>query len=199
MNPAITSFDQLDSTAFYTYADYLKWKFTERVELIKGKVLKMSPAPSRIHQEISLSLTSILLKSVQNEACKLYVAPFDVRLINFSKSTKDQEISTVVQPDLCIICDRTKLDDRGCIGAPDLIIEILSPGNSKKEMGLKFNLYQENGVREYWMVDPTEHAVYMYILENGKYIGLKPFIETDLLESTIFPEVKFEVKNIFES
>ena len=86
----------------------------------------------------------------------MYIAPFDVRLINFKESTKDNQVTTVVQPDLCVICDQNKLDDKGCIGSPDLIIEILSPGNSKHEMDIKFDLYQENGVLEYWIVNPME-------------------------------------------
>ena len=159
----------------------------------------MSPAPSRKHQEISWSLSRQLDRVLSEKPCSMYTAPFDVRLINYKKSKADHQIFTVIQPDLCVVCDDEKLDDRGCIGSPDLIIEILSPGNSKKEMGVKFNLYAENGVREYWMVDFTEQAVFMFVLENDKYRGLKPFITSDVLESTIFPEIKFEVKKIFES
>lgn len=197
MDTLITNFDQLDSDASYTYADYLNWKFNERVEIIKGKVFKMSPAPSRIHQEVSLNLTSLLLKHFENKKCKMYIAPFDVRLKNFKKSTKDQEITTVVQPDLCVICDLNKLDDRGCIGSPDLIIEILSPGNSKKEMGIKFNLYEENGVLEYWMVDLNEQVIYLYKLIDDKFCSQKPLIEKDIVQSSIFPDISFKAEEVF--
>lgn len=195
----ITNINQLNMKGKYTYADYLLWKFSERVELIKGKVFKMSPAPSRNHQEISMSLTILFHKALTNYSCKMYAAPFDVRLINFKESTNDNKITTVVQPDLCVICDPKKLDDRGAIGAPDLIIEILSPGNSKKEMDIKFDLYEENGVLEYWMVNPMEKTIYIYIMENGRYIGLKPLTEDGTLQSVTFPKLKFKVKKIFES
>jgi Uma2 family endonuclease len=128
----------------------------------------------------------------------MYAAPFDVRLINYKKSTIDNQILTVIQPDICVICDKSKIDAKGCIGAPDLIIEILSPGNSKKEMGIKFNLYEENCVKEYWIVDPTEHAVFVYSLQNDKYIGLKPAINGECIKSPLFDDLNFEVEKIFE-
>ena len=96
-----------------------------------------------------------------------------------------------------MICDINKLDDKGCIGAPDLIIEILSPGNKKKEMGIKFDLYEENEVKEYWIIDPTEKIVLMYVLQGNKFIGLKPFIEDDTIKSTLFPALNFALAEIF--
>lgn len=197
MDAIITNIKQLDLNGSYTYADYLLWQLSERVELIKGKIFKMSPAPNRIHQEISMSLTSSLLQVLKNQPCKFYAAPFDVRLINFKESTADNHIITVVQPDLCVICDKTKLDDRGCIGAPDLIIEILSPGNSKKEMDIKYDLYEENKVKEYWIVNPITQTVSVFVLENNKYVGLKPLIIDSTLESQLFPNMKIKVKKIF--
>ena len=103
----------------------------------------------------------------------------------------------MVQPDLCVICEQNKLDDKGCNGAPDLIVEILSPGNSKKEIGIKFDLYQENGVKEYWIVNPTENAIFIYSLQNEKFVGLKPLTEDDKMNSVLFPELIFDVKDIF--
>ncbi|WP_042344549.1 Uma2 family endonuclease, partial [Capnocytophaga canis] len=150
----VLNINQLDvENGVYTYADYLLWKFEERVELLKGKIFKMSPAPSLKHQKISMNLSGLLWQFLRGKKCQLFSAPFDVRLPK--KEEKGDNIHTVVQPDLCIICDESKLDERGCIGAPDLIIEILSPGNSKKEMKNKFELYQESGVEEYWIVNPT--------------------------------------------
>ena len=198
MSTIITNIKQLDLNASYTYADYLLWNFKERVELIKGKIFKMSPAPSRSHQEISMTVTVILAKFLRNQSCRLYAAPFDVRLINFKESSKDNQITSVVQPDLCVICDANKLDEKGCIGAPDLIVEILSPGNSKREMTLKFDLYEENAVKEYWIVNQSDKTILIYVLKEGKYIGLKPIIETGKLESPTFPDLKFNVKNIFK-
>jgi len=198
METIITNIKQLDLKGSYTYADYLLWHFKERVELIKGKILKMSPAPNSFHQDISMNLTIQIAKIIKNHSCKLYAAPFDVRLINFKESTADNQITTVVQPDLCVICDRTKIDSKGCIGAPDLIIEILSPGNSKKEMDIKYDLYEENGVLEYWIVNPSEKTIAIYVLQDGRYIGIKPLIEDSKLKSPTFPDLTFAVKKVFK-
>ena len=197
MESAITNIKQLDLKGSYTYSDYLLWRFKERVELIKGKIFKMSPAPGSFHQEVSFELSGILYNYFKKKSCKVFAAPFDVRLINFKESTADHQITTVVQPDLCVICDTQKIDERGCLGAPDLIIEILSPGNSKKEMDIKFDLYEENGVSEYWMVNQAEKTIAIFVLQNGKYSGIKPIIEDSTLESPTFPELKFKVKKIF--
>ena len=195
MSEIITDINQLDLNGSYTYADYLKWRFNERVELFKGRIFKMSPAPSSMHQQISLKVTRKLDNFFIKTTCSLYVAPFDVRLVK--TKSNDRKVATVVQPDLCVICDQTKLDDKGCNGAPDLIVEILSPGNSKKEMGIKFDLYEENGVKEYWIVEPAEKMILIYTLQNEKYIGLKPLIEDDIIKSPLFPELNFDVREIF--
>ena len=197
MATIITDINDLDLTKSYTYADYLTWNFQERLEILKGRIFKMSPAPSRKHQEISIELTGIFYNYFKKTPCNVYVAPFDVRLKNFKKSTSDKEITTVLQPDICVICDKEKLDDRGCIGAPDLIIEILSPGNSKKEMDIKFDLYEENAVKEYWIVEPYQKSILIYTLQNDKYIGLKPIAEEGLVHSPLFPELSFNVEEIF--
>src|ERR1700761_3418608 len=117
----------LDINKVYSYADYLKWNFKERVELIKGKLFKMSPAPNRMHQKLSVHITGHLWNYLRGNTCNLYSAPFDVRLPR--KSANDTDIITVLQPDICVICDESKLDDKGCLGAPDIVVEILSPGN----------------------------------------------------------------------
>ena len=182
----------------YSYADYLLWTIDERFELYKGKLFKMSPGPNRAHQKASRLLTRAFYESFpENNRCEVYIAPFDVRLLDKQKSTDDKDIYTVVQPDLCVICDASKLDKRGCIGAPDLIVEILSPGNTKKEMDLKFDIYEENGVREYWMVNLADNTVLRYILENERFIGLKPVTDDDIVESHVFPNLKFNAKDIF--
>ncbi|MDO4230236.1 MAG: Uma2 family endonuclease [Capnocytophaga sp.] len=192
----ITNINQLDLNKTYSYADYLLWKFQERIELFKGKILKMSPAPSRKHQEIAGNLYSEINILFKNQKCKLYFAPFDVRIPRESK--EDKEIFTVVQPDLCVICDESKLDDRGCIGAPDLVIEILSPGNSKREMKDKFKLYEEAGVLEYWIVDPNQESVLINVLENGKYKTLNPIVD-DEITSPIFPNLKIHTNDVFNT
>ncbi|RIY36539.1 restriction endonuclease [Capnocytophaga canis] len=191
----VLNINQLDvENGVYTYADYLLWKFEERVELLKGKIFKMSPAPSLKHQKISMNLSGLLWQFLRGKKCQLFSAPFDVRLPK--KDEKGDNIHTVVQPDLCVICDESKLDERGCIGAPDLIIEILSPGNSKKEMKNKFELYQESGVEEYWIVNPTDENILVNVLEDGKYRILKPVVD-EYITSIKFPELKIHTSDIF--
>ncbi len=150
----------------YSYADYLKWTMDEMVEIIKGRVYKLS-APKRVHQTISIRISSKIFNLLEGQKCKVYSAPFDVRLP--VKSRKNEDIFTVVQPDICVICDPTKLDDAGCIGAPDLIIEILSKGNNKKELQNKYEVYEESGVKEYWVIEPESQTMLVYTLVNGKY------------------------------
>ncbi|VDH03691.1 Uma2 family endonuclease [Bergeyella zoohelcum] len=191
----ITDINQLDLNKIYSYADYLLWKFEERIELIKGRIFKMSPAPSRKHQDISMNLIGEMIPIFRGQKCKMYTAPFDVRFPK--ESTDNKTIYTVVQPDICIICDENKLDDKGCIGAPDLIVEILSPGNSKKELKNKFELYEEYGVKEYWIVNPLDEVVYVHTLENGKYKGAFP-ITDDYIHSEIFPKVKIHTDEVFK-
>ena len=188
----ITSLNQLDLVnGIYSYADYLVWKIKERVELLKGKILEMS-APSPIHQEISGNLQGTLFVFLKNSKCKLYTAPFDVRFPQKGES----QVYTVVQPDLCVVCDFEKIDSKGCVGAPDLVVEILSPGNSKKEMKSKFALYQEEGGREYWVVDPERELVFVYVADNKKFKPTIP-IADDYVYSTIFPDFKIHTSDLF--
>ncbi|ASF42043.1 MULTISPECIES: Uma2 family endonuclease [Capnocytophaga] len=192
----ITNINQLDPiNGLYTYAEYLLWKFEERVELLKGKLFKMS-APSPAHQVVQSNLNIELGLYFRNQKCQIYPAPFDVRLP--AKGETGDAIHTVVQPDLCVVCDRTKIDSRGCIGAPDLVIEIISPGNSKKELKQKFKLYEEAGVREYWVIHPTEEYVIVNVLENNHYKTLSPIVD-DEVHSVIFPTLKVHTKEIFRN
>ncbi|MCB9202969.1 MAG: Uma2 family endonuclease [Flavobacteriales bacterium] len=195
----VTNINALDFNKIYSYADYINWKFKERLELIKGRIFKMSPAPSRVHQEVSSTLHGFLWSYFKDNSCKLYSAPFDVRLYDAKKSSKsDKDIFTVVQPDLCVICDKSKLDSRGAIGAPDLIIEILSPGNTEKEMKYKYELYEEVGVKEYWIVEPNGKTVFRYVLQEGIYIGLAPLIKTDILTTKLFTDLKINLEEVFD-
>ena len=192
----ITSLSQLDPNGSYTYADYLTWKFDEYVELIRGKIFKMA-APSRIHQKISSNLHHEIRIFFAQNPCEVYAAPFDVRLKRLDKLTQ-KEVTTVVQPDICIICDKKKLDDRGCDGAPDLVIEILSPGNTKKEMNQKFEVYEESGVKEYWLVNATDKNIFIYRLnEAGKYVGIQPLTEDNSATTPIFEGMNIDLKKIF--
>jgi Uma2 family endonuclease len=186
----------LDLSKEYTYADYLKWTFEERLELIKGKLFKMSPAPSRIHQKLSWVIARELADYLKGKPCEAYSAPFDVRLPR--KSTNDRDIVTVVQPDICVICDPVKLDDRGCLGAPDIIIEILSSGNNKKELANKYEVYEEAGVKEYWLLAPAEKACLQYTLnEEGRYFTARPMTVGDTVTTSILPGFSLDLEEVF--
>jgi Uma2 family endonuclease len=197
MEGTITNINQLDFTKQYSYAEYLKWEFKERIELIKGYLFKMSPAPARRHQELAWNFSMQIDKYLRNKPCKAYFAPFDVRLPS-SKDDNESPKITVLQPDICIVCDLSKLDEKGCDGAPDLVIEILSPGNSDKEMKLKYDVYEESGVREYWIVQPEYQNVLIYVLDDsGKFIGKHPLTASDFLTSTIFPDFTIDLSEAF--
>ncbi len=189
--------EEPDPSLSYTYADYLQWKFEERVELIKGQIFKMSPAPNPNHQQVSIKLSSRLFNFLEGKKCQVYAAPFDVRL-PVKNQKKDYEITTVVQPDICIICDESKIDKHGCIGAPDLVIEILSPGNTKKELKIKFELYEEAGVNEYWIVYPVEESIAVFLLnDGGKFNGAKIYAAGDRIESSTVKRLTIDVNDIF--
>jgi Uma2 family endonuclease len=189
---------ELDFSKDYTYADYLKWTFEERLELIKGKLFKMSPAPNRVHQELSWKLAGVLYDYLKGRPYRAFTAPFDVRLPRKSKDDKD--IITVVQPDICVICDRSKLDDRGCLGAPDIVVEILSPGNNKKELQNKYEIYEESGVKEYWIVTPQEKTFLKYVLtEEGKFQPSRLLTTGDNITTPILPGFVLDLTELFES
>ena len=188
--------EEPDSSATYTYADYLQWKFEERLELFRGKIFKLS-APNTKHQVVAGNLTAALITFLKGKMCKAFPAPFDVRL-PVKNRKKDEEVTTVVQPDICVVCDELKLDNRGCCGAPDLVIEILSPGNSKKEIRLKHELYEEAGVREYWIVYPEEESVAVFLLkENNKYDGATLYAGDEMIVSPSIPGFSITLTDIF--
>jgi len=191
----ITQLSQVcDSTVEYTYDDYYEWLFTERVELIFGKVLPMA-APNRLHQTVIRNLNTIFGIFFQSKSCEYYPAPFDVRL---PVGIKKGKYTTVVQPDLSVFCDQEKLDQKGAKGAPDLVVEILSPGNSRRDMKDKFEVYELAGVREYWIFHPIDSFVLPYLLnEEGKFVGLPAVHSPDKLYSCIFPDLSFSLEEIF--
>lgn len=195
----ITELSQLDLNGTYSYADYLLWQFEERVELIKGKVMLMA-APNVQHQRYSKRLALDIGNFFRNKQCELFIAPFDVKLYDSQKSKlSDKEVFTVVQPDLCVICDKDKLTEKGCDGAPDWIIEILSKGNSKKELRFKYELYEENGVSEYWLVYPYEQAVQQFVLnaKTQKYELAAMFPGDEVASPILFPDLKIDLAEVF--
>ena len=194
----IDSLSQLDMNGKYNYADYLTWKFEQAVEIIKGHIMPMA-APSPKHQSISWQLTLMVGNTFMNQKCRAFAAPFDVRLFDKSKSVKaNQDVYSVVQPDICIICDVDKLDDKGCQGAPDLVIEILSAGNSKKEMKIKKQLYEENLIREYWIIDPEHETVHQFVLgDNQLYNPPIIYVSEDVVYADIFKELQVPLEKVF--
>lgn len=153
----------------YTYGDYRTWRDDERWELIDGVAWNMSPAPGRLHQGVLAQLARQVLNYLEGKPCKAYFAPFDVLLPEFAGQAED-DVPTVVQPDLVVFCDPDKLTVKGATGAPDWVVEILSPYSSRRDLTVKFDLYQRHGVREYWIIDPGNRYVHVHLLgADGRY------------------------------
>lgn len=177
-----------------SYADYQQWPDDERFEIIDGIAYAMN-APFRVHQEVSGELFLQFANYLKGKPCKVYAAPFDVRLPDRSKL--DSKIFNVVQPDITIVCDKSKLDDRGCIGAPDLVIEILSPSSLSYDNVKKRALYEKYGVKEFWLVHPTDRVVNSYHLVNGSY-GKPDFFDLSMpAVPTLFPDLKIDLCEVF--
>lgn len=194
----ITNISQLDLNGIYTYADYLTWWFDERLELIKGKIFKMSPAPNTKHQKIGLSIASEFKNFLKKQKIQVFIAPFDVRLPKKLDYIVNDKIYNVVQPDICVVCDEGKIDDKGCIGAPDIIIEILSNANAKHDIDTKFKLYEEAGVKEYWIVFPYENTIQKFELVNDKFVLEKMYADNDIIVTKILPGFEFNLETVFE-
>ncbi|MDR1428871.1 MAG: Uma2 family endonuclease [Spirochaetaceae bacterium] len=173
----------------YTYRDYLVWKTDERYEIIDGEAYMMA-APSRMHQEISMALSAMLYTYLEGKPCRVYAAPFSVRLF----PAEDNSDDTVVEPDITVVCDASRLDDRGCKGAPDFIIEISSPSTARHDHIVKFNKYREAGVREYWIVNPEEKVVSAYRLKNGEYTAVN---YDDTAPVQVLPGCAIDLKSVF--
>jgi Uma2 family endonuclease len=186
---------QLEKKKF-TYGDYLTWPEEERWEIIEGIPYAMTPAPSRAHQEILVDLLRQISTFLLEAACRVYAAPFDVRLPEAGEA--DADIATVVQPDLAVICDSSKLDERGCRGAPDFIIEIISPATAVKDQIHKVALYEKHGVREYWLVHPTDRLVTIRLLgTDGRYGPPLIHEATGTLPVATLPGLEIDLDAVF--
>ncbi len=193
----ITSLTQLDLSKTYSYADYLTWQFGERIELLKGFIRQMA-APTPKHQRAAVKMVTAFENFLMNKPCQVFTAPFDVRLYNRRKSLlADKEVITVVQPDICVICDESKIDERGCNGSPELIVEILSPSTKKADLIDKYELYAEAGVTEYWIVYIQEEVVHQYVLQDEKYQSYGVYTSPDEISPFLFPELSIPVDRIF--
>lgn len=187
----------LDLNKKYSFADYLTWFDGKRRELFDGFIKMMTPAPSSFHQEVSIELATEIKTFVKTKKCKVFHAPFDVRFPN-DNNTSDENIYNVVQPDISIICDLSKIDKKGCLGAPDMIIEIVST-NSKRDIEDKFKLYEKHGVKEYWIVYTYEKSVSVFLLKSQKYELEGMFAESGKVKVNIFNGLFIDLEEIFSS
>ena len=174
----------------YTYADYCEWDDSERWELIDGIAYAMSPAPMWIHQSCSMALSAKIFDFLKDKPCKVFHAPFDVRL------NADEDDDTVVQPDIVVICDRSIISGTGCKGVPDMVIEILSPSTAMHDRFTKFNAYRRAGVREYWILDPETKTVNVHILTNGEYVT-NVYGEDDTAPVRVLEGLTIDLKDVF--
>ena len=180
----------------YTYQDYLTWPDDIRVELIHGRIIDMSAAPGRTHQQILFELSRQIANFLVDKKIEGFAAPFDIRFP--TRGSSDEEIENVVQPDICVVCDISKLDERGCLGPPDLVIEILSPSTSFKDLTDKMKLYEEHGVKEYWIINPVTCDVAVYLMElTGVYRKPVHYIEEEAIESEAVKGLKVELGSVF--
>ncbi len=186
----------LDINKTYTYADYFKWKFEERVGLIKGRIFSMT-MPNRHHQQIVGSLFFEQYNFLIDKGIEVFTAPFDVRFPHGSND--DRDLITVLQPDICVICGANKLDDRGCVGAPDIVIEVLSLGNNSKDLKDKCNIYEDAGVKEYWIVSPQNEYFIKYTLVDGRYYPSRPMVAGDVVESSVLEGFSLNLENLFKN
>ena len=183
-------------TSGFSYADYLTWPDGERWELIDGRAYAMIPAPTNAHQLIVGELFRQIANYLRDKPCRPFVAPFDVRLPHAGAA--DSEIDTVVQPDIVVVFDAEKLkDDRGCLGAPDWAIEVLSPATAVYDQRTKRALYERHGVAEYWLAHPGDRSVTIYRLESGGYGAPSVFGVEDECSPAAFPELVVAVAEIF--
>lgn len=181
----------------YNFQDYLGWSDEERWELIDGVPHNMSPSPSTKHQQILRELAVEFSTYLRGKTCEAFIAPFDVRLSAEGKS--DDQVNNVVQPDLSVICDPNKLDEKGCKGSPDLIIEILSPSTGKLDRWIKYKLYERTGVKEYWIVEPANSTVEVFTLnEQGQFELHAVYGKEDQVKVGLFDDLVIDLQIIFK-
>ena len=188
--------EEPDHSLIYTYADYIRWPFLERLELLRGKIFKMS-GPNTQHQRIDLKLGARIYHFLEGKTCQVFIAPYDVRL-PVKNRKRDDQITTVVQPDVSVFCDPVKVDTRGACGAPDLLIEILSPGNTRHDRQRKYGVYQEAGVKEYWIVDPPKERVMVSLLEaEGRFGPPVYYSGNQILQPVCLPGFSIVAAEVF--
>ena len=179
----------------YTFADCLTWGEHDRIELINGDAYMMAP-PTRIHQKVSGEIFRQLANYLDGKACEVYPAPFAVRLFE-QEGDRPEDVFTMVEPDISVVCDKSKLDQYGCKGAPDLVIEILSPSTRRHDRLVKWSLYQRAGVREYWLVNPEEQSVQVMLLDNGTLIRYEDYGREDTARVTVLDGCLIDLRKVF--
>lgn len=179
----------------YTFADVLTWDESERIELIDGAAVMMAP-PSRVHQEICMELARQLANFLEGKKCRVYPAPFGVRLFE-KDGDRPEDVDTMVEPDISVVCDKNKLDDAGCRGAPDLVIEVLSPSSLRHDRLVKLELYQRAGVREYWVADPEYSAVQVFLLDGGLLRLHEDYGRSDVAKVNVLEGCFIELNKVF--
>ena len=181
----------------YSYADLLSWDDNTRYELYDGRPAALA-SPSEIHQSISMALSVQLGSYLTGKKCRVYAAPFDVRLFE-EEGDSPEDVDMVVQPDLMVVCDQNKVDRHGVRGAPDLVIEILSPASARYDRLVKFNLYQRAGVREYWIVDPSTRTVSVHALEDGAYHAATVYSSDLSVPVGVLDDCNIDLSAVFEA
>ena len=185
-----------NESIMFNYELYQNWPENERWELIDGEAFNMSPTPNSNHQRLVMAISGEIYNYLKGKPCKVFPAPFDVRLSEMD-NPEEQDIETVVQPDIVVICDKDKIDMKGCLGAPDLVVEILSPSTGYKDETSKLALYEKHGVIEYWIVNPDAKYIMIYRLEGNKYIKPEYLKDDDILTSIVLKELKIKLQDIF--
>ena len=184
-----------DKKSGLSYADYLKWPDTQRWELIDGEAYAMTPGPTTEHQRLSRELVTPISIFLKGKGCEVFQAPYDVLLPKGNEA--DDRVKTVVQPDLIVVCDPDKITKRGCRGAPDWIIEILSPSTAGRDQILKRRLYERVGVKEYWICNPNERLIFVYRLKSGKLGLFEIYDDSSKIEVATLPGLTIDCSEVF--
>lgn len=191
----ISKVAEISLSGIYSYADYLRWKSEDRMELIRGQVFKMSPLTSVTHQRWCGFMYAKLYEYLSDKKAEVFIAPLDIRLPD--RSNQDGDIFTVVQPDLFVVCNPDQLEEKGCLGAPDIVIEILSDGNNWRELTDKFRVYEEAGVKEYWIINPKRKLFFVYRLDKYyRFQSEGANLYRDGHLSSVLPDFKLNLKEL---
>lgn len=185
----------VDYGKIYTYADYMNFEFEEMVEIIRGKLFRMSPAPRTSHQAVVGNLYRDIANFLKKQRCKAFISPYDVILP--IKNLKRDKATTVVQPDIVVVCNPDIIEEAGCFGVPDFLIEVLSPFNSRKDLRDKYSVYEEAGVKEYWIVMPKEELVEVFLLVDEKYKRIQTYVKSDTITPYTIPDLTIDLTEIF--